>query len=90
MAVGAVPVCFGVPPMDGICGHNGTAGDLHGMFVVAAGAAGCSGVAGATGAAGAAGGLAANNAGKASGVPGATTGVVDVSSLTASGLCSWM
>ena len=85
MAAGAAPVCFGVPPVDGICGRDGTAGDLHGVFVVAAGAAGCGGVAGATGAAGAAGGLAANNAGKASGVARATSGDVDVSSLTASG-----
>ena len=43
------------------------------------------GVISATGAAGASGGHAANNAGKASGVDGATTGNVDVSSLTASG-----
>ena len=85
MAAGAVPVCFGVPPVDGICSRDGTAGDLRGVFVVAAGAAGCGGVAGATGAAGAAGGLAANNAGKPSGVAGATSGDVDVSSLTASG-----
>ena len=85
MAAGAVLVSFGVPPVDGICGHNGTACDLHGVFVVAVGAASCGGVVGATGAAGAAGGLAANNASKASGVVGATTGVVDVSSLTASG-----
>ena len=85
MAAGAAPVCFGIPPVDGICGRDGTAGDLHGVFVVAAGAAGCGGVVGATGVAGAAGGLAANNAGKASGVAGATSGDVDVSSLTASG-----
>ena len=78
MAAGAAPVCFGVPAMDGTCCCNGTAGDLHGVFVVAVRAAG-------TGAAGAAGGLAANYAGKASGVAGATTGVVDVSCLTASG-----
>ena len=76
MAAGAALVCFGVPPVDGICSHDGTVGDLHGVFVVAAGA---------TGAAGAAGGLAASNAGKASGVAGATSGDVDVSSLTASG-----
>ena len=85
MAAGAALVCFGVPSLDGICGQDGTAGDLCGVFVVAAGAAGCDGVAGATGAAGAAGGLAVNNTGEASGVAGATTGVVDVSSLTASG-----
>ena len=85
MAVGAAPVAFGVPPVDDICGHNGTAGDLHGVFVVAAGTACYDGVVDATGAAGAAGGLAANNAGEASGVAGATTGVVDVSCLTASG-----
>ena len=48
-------------------------------------AAGCGSVVGATGAAGAAGGLAANNAGKASPVAGATTGVVGMSYLTASG-----
>ena len=71
--------------MDGICGHDGIVGDLHGVFVVATGAAGCGVFADATGAAGAAGGLAANKAGKASGVAGATTGVLDVSSLTASG-----
>ena len=65
MSAGAVRVCFGVPPVDGICCRDGTAGDLCGVFVVAAGAAGCGGVAGATDAAGAAGGLAANNAGKA-------------------------
>ena len=85
MAAGAVPVYFGVPPVDGICGHHGTAGYLCGVFVVAAEAAGCGGVVDATDAAGAAGGLAANNAGKASGVAGATTGVVGVSCLTASG-----
>ena len=85
MAVGAALVCFSVPLVDAICSHNGMAGDLHGVFVVAAGAAGCGGVAGATDAAGAAGGLATNNAGKSSGVAGATTGVVDVPSLTASG-----
>ena len=67
-----------VPPVDGICGCDGTAGDLHGVFVVAAGATGCCGVADATDAAGAACGLAANNSGKASGIAGATTGVVDV------------
>ena len=85
MAAGIALVCFGVPPVGGICGCDGTAGDLHGVFVVAAEAAGCGGVVGATDAAGAAGGLATNNVGKASGVAGATTGVVDVSSLTASG-----
>ena len=77
MAVGAAPVCFSVPPVDGICGHDGTAGDLHGVFVVAVGAVGCGGVAGATCVAGAAGGLAANNAGKATSVAGATTSDVD-------------
>ena len=76
---------IGIPPVDGICSCDGTAGDLCGVFVIAARAAGCSGVVGATGAAGAAGGLAANNAGKASGEAGATTGDVDVSSLTVSG-----
>ena len=85
MAAGAPPVCFSVPPMDGICSQDGTAGDLHRVFVVAVGAAGCSGINGATGTAEAAGGLAANNAGKASGVARATTDFVDVSSLTASG-----
>ena len=84
-AAGAALVCFSVPPVDGICSHNRTAGDLHGVFVVAAGAAGCGCGVGATDAAGAAGGLAANNAGKASGVAGATTGDVDVLCLTASG-----
>ena len=81
-AVGAAPVCFSVPPVDGICGHDDTTGDLHRVFVVAAGAAGCGGVAGA---AGTAGGLAAGNEGRASAVAGATTGVVNVSCLTASG-----
>ena len=71
--------------MDDICSRDGTAGDLCGVFVVAVGAAGCGSIAGATGAAGAAGGLAANNAGKALGVAGATTGDMDVSSLTVSG-----
>ena len=85
MAEGAVPVCFSVLPVDGICGHDGTTGDLCGVFVVAAGAAGCDGVAEATGAAGTACGLAANNAGKTSGVAGATTGDVGMSSLTAFG-----
>ena len=84
-AADAAPVSFSVPPVDGICGCDGTSGDLHGVFVVTAGAAGCGGVVGATGAAGAAGGTAANNAGKASGVAGATTGAVDMSCLTASG-----
>ena len=87
MAAGAALVCFSVPPVDGICSHDGTAGDLHGVFLVAAGAAGCSGVADA---AGAAGGLAANSTGKASSVAGAITGDVNVSSLTASGLHSWI
>ena len=64
MGAGAALVCFGVPPVDGICSCNGTAGDLHGAFVVAAVTAGCGAVAGATDAAGAASGLAANNAGK--------------------------
>ena len=63
--MGAVPVRFSVPPVDGICGHDGTAGDLRGVFVVAMGTA--------------------NNAGKASGVAGPTTGVVDVSDLIGSG-----
>ena len=67
MAVGAALVCFSVLPVDDICGHNGTTGDLHGVFVFAAEAVGCGGVAGVTGAAGAAGRLAANNTGKASG-----------------------
>ena len=66
--MGAVPVCFSVPPVDGICGHNDTTGDLHGVFMVAAGAAGFGSVAGATGAAGTAGGLAAGNAVRASAV----------------------
>ena len=83
--MGAAPVCFSVPPVDGLCGCDGTAGNLCRVFVVAAGETGCGCVAGATGAAGVAGGLAANNAGKASDVAGATTGDVDVSSLTASG-----
>ena len=85
MAVGAALVSFGVPQVDDICGHDGTAGDLHGVLVVAMGVASCDDVAHAIGAAGAAGGLAANNAGKASGVAGATTGDVDVLSLTTSG-----
>ena len=41
-AAGAVQVCFGVPPVDGICGHCGvhtTGGDLLGVLVAAAGAA---------------------------------------------------
>ena len=29
---GAAPVCFSVPPVDGIYGHDGTAGDLCGVF----------------------------------------------------------
>ena len=82
---GAVLVSFGISPEGGICGHDDTTGDLHGVFVVAAGTAGCGDVAGATGAAGTAGRLAAGNAGRASAVAGATTGVVDVSCLTASG-----
>ena len=85
MTAGAVLVCFGVPPVGGICGHGDTTGDLHGVFVVTVVAAGCGGVAGATGAAGTAGGLAASNVGRASAVAGTTTGVVDVSCLTASG-----
>ena len=80
-----MPVSFGISPVGGICGRDDTTGDLHGVFMVAAGAAGCGGVAGATGVAGTAGGLAAGNAGRASAVAGATTGVVDVSCLTASG-----
>ena len=37
--VGAAPVCFGVPPVDGICGCCGvqtTGGDFLGVFAVAA------------------------------------------------------
>ena len=48
--MGAVLVCFSVPPVDGICGHDNTTGDFHGVFVVAAGATGCGGIAGVTGA----------------------------------------
>ena len=70
--------------MDDICGHCGIVGDLHGVFVVAAGVAGCA-VADATDTAGATDGLTAKNAGKASGVAGATTGVVGMSRLTTSG-----
>ena len=67
--------------MDGI---YGTTGNLYGVFLVTVGIVGC-GVAGTTGVAEAAGGLAANNTGKASGVAGATTDVVGMSGLTASG-----
>ena len=73
-AVGYVPVSFSVPPVDGICNCCDTAGDLYRAFVIAAGAAGC----GVVGTAGATGGLTVNNAGKASGVAGATTGVLGV------------
>ena len=59
MAADAALVYFSVPPVDGICSGDGTAGDLLGVFVVATGAAGCGGVAGATDAAGAAGGFVA-------------------------------
>ena len=42
-AVGTAPVCFTLPPVDGICGHCGvhtTGGSFLGVFVVvAAGAA---------------------------------------------------
>ena len=85
--MGAAPVCFGVPPVGGICCHCGgqpVGGGLHGVFVVAAGAA-CCGVAGATGAAGVAGGFADGICSKDSGVVGATCAVVDVPCLTASG-----
>ena len=75
--MGAVPVCFGVPLVEGICYLCGvcTAGDgLHGVFVVAAEAV-CCGVAGATDAAG---GFADGACSKDSGVLGATSAVVDV------------
>ena len=85
--MGAAPVCFGVPPVEGICCHCGVCtagGGLHGVFVVVAEAA-CCGVAGATGAAGAAGGFAGGTCSKESGVAGATSAVVNVPGLTASG-----
>ena len=36
--MGPVLKCLSIPQVGGICGCGGTAGNLHGMFVVAAGA----------------------------------------------------
>ena len=85
--MGAVLVCFGVPPVEGICcgcGVHMTGGGLHGVFVVAVEAA-CCGVASTIGAAGAAGGFADGACSKDSGVAGATSDVMEVPGLTASG-----
>ena len=82
-AAGAALVCFGVPPVEGICCCCGVCmegGGLFGVFVVAVGAA-CCGVAGAVGAAG---GFADGACSKDSGVAGTTSAVVDVPCLTAS------
>ena len=87
--MGAVPVTFVALPVDGFCRTTAVGGFLGvSIGVVAAGAAGCGlGVAGATGAAaGAAGtGLTGNIPGEDSGVAGATSVVVGMSVLTASG-----
>ena len=85
--MGAALVCFGVPPVEGICcccGVRMAGGGLHGVLVAAAEAA-CCGVVGATGAAGAAGGFDDSTFSKDSGVAAATSAVVDVPCLTASG-----
>ena len=85
-AAGAAPVCFDVPPVEGICcccGVHMAGGGLCGVSVVTAEAA-YYGVAGATGAAGAAGGFADGACSKDSGLAGATSAPVDVPCLTAS------
>ena len=85
--MGVAPVCFCVRPVEGIychCGVHIAGGGLHGVFVVAAEAA-CCGVAGAMGVASAAGGFADGTCSKDSGVARATSAVVDVPGLTASG-----
>ena len=80
--MGAVPVCFGVPPVEGICCCCGVciAGRVFAVTVEAA----C-GVAGTMDAAGAAGGFADGACSKDSDVAGTTSAVVDVPGLTASG-----
>ena len=90
-------VCFGVPPVDGICSHCGVhtaGGGFPGVFAVAAAGAAMVGlvVARATGAAaGAAGaGLTGHSPCEGSGVAGATSVTLDVSGLTASGWCLWI
>ena len=93
MAVGTVPVIFVALPVDGFCRTTAVAGFLGvSIGVVAAGAADGLGVAGATGAApgAAVAGLTGNNPGEDSGVAGATSVLVSVPHLTASGWRSQM
>ena len=89
MAVGAVPVLFGTSSVDVFCGCCGVCTtDFLGVCGIVAGATRFNGVvASATGAAiGAAGaGVTGGIPGEHSGVAGATSAMVDLSGLTASG-----
>ena len=94
MAAGAAPVLVSTSPVDGFCGHCGVCTtDFLGVCDIVAGATRSSGVVAsaigaATGAAGA--GLTGGITGEHSGVAGATSVMVDLSGLTASGQCSQM
>ena len=86
--MGAVPVTFVALPVDGFCRTTAVGGFLGvSIGLVAAGTASGLGVAGGTGgAAGVAGaGLTGNNPGEDSGVDWATSVLVSLSGLTASG-----
>ena len=88
VAAGAVPVTFVALPVDGFCRTTAVGGFLGvSIGLVAAGTAGGLGVAGATGAVAgdAVTGLTGNNPGEDSGVAGATSVLVSLSGLTASG-----
>ena len=93
VAAHAVPVTFVELPVDGFCRTNAVGGFLGvSIGVVAVGTAGGLGVAGATGAApgAAVSGLTGNNPGEDSGVAGATSVLVSIPHLTASGWHSQM
>ena len=94
MGVGAALVTFLALPVDRFCRTTAVDGFLGvSICVVAVGAGDCGlSVAGATGAvAGTAGtGLTGNIPGEDSGIAGSPSVLVDMSGLTASGLCSWM
>ena len=88
MAVHAARVTFVALPVDGFCRTTAVGGFLGvSIGVVAVGTAGGLGVAGATGAAAGAAviGLTGNNPGEDSGVAGATSVLVSIPHLTASG-----
>ena len=88
VAAGAVPVIFVALQVDGFCRTTAVGGFLGvSIGLVAAGAAGGLGVAGAAGAVAgtAVAGLTGNNPGEDSGVAGATSVLVSIPRLTASG-----